>query len=176
MNKIKTITHEILNFFATFFYEMYLAISLAVSSFLAFYTDIKTAFFAFAILTILDTITRINANAKNKGLKFNPFKAYFWAEIQSGELRNMLQKVVMEYGVYLIIAFVIDALIFKNSVLFEIYDRKMTLPVIALHVFSGIELWSIGENIADAGGVNIFKRVVHFLPEKYQKIFIPETK
>jgi hypothetical protein len=176
MNKIKTLTHEIFDFFSKFLYETYLAISLTLSSFLAFYTDIKTAALAFVIFTVLDTITRINANAKNKGLKFNPFKAYFWAEIQSGELRKMLQKVVMEYGIYLIIAFVIDALIFKHTVLFEVYDRKMTLPVIALHVFSGIELWSIGENIADAGGENIFKRIIHFLPEKYQKIFIPEAK
>jgi hypothetical protein len=176
MNKIKTIIHELYSFCSTFIHEVYLTICLAISSFLAFYTDIKSAFFAFVILTILDTVTRINANAKNKGLKFNPFKRYFWAEIQSGELRIMLQKVVMEYGIYLIIAFVIDVLIFKNSVLFEIYNRKMTLPVISLYVFSGIELWSIGENIADAGGVNIFKRIIHFLPEKYQKIFIPETK
>jgi hypothetical protein len=176
MNKIKTLAHEIYDFFSKFFYETYLAISLTLSSFLAFYTDIKTALLAFAIFTILDTITRIDADAKNKGLKFNPFKAYFWAEIKSDEIRNMLRKVFMEYGVYLLIAFVIDALIFKHSVLFEIYDRKMTLPVIALYVFSGIELWSIGENIADAGGVNIFKRIIHFLPEKYQKIFIPESK
>lgn len=154
--------------------EIYIGICLFISSFLAHYTDIKTAFWAFIIITILDTVTRINAEAVNKGLKFNPFKGYFWAEIKSGGLREMCKKIFSEYMIYLIVAFVVDILIFKQSVLIDFLDRKLTLPVIALYLFSAVELWSIGENIEDSGGKNLFKRILHFLPTKFQKIVQPE--
>jgi hypothetical protein len=65
--------------------------------------------------------------------------------------------------------------VFKQEVTFEIHNRQMTLPVIALDLFSAIELWSIGENIEDAGGVNIFKRITQYLPEKFQKVINPDT-
>jgi hypothetical protein len=158
-----------------FMKEMYLAVCIFISSFLAHYTDIKTAFWAFIIITILDTTTRINAEAVKKGLVFNPFKGYFWAEIKSGGLRDMCKKIFSEYFVYLIISFVIDILIFKQNFLIDFMDRKLTLPVIALYVFSAVELWSIGENIEDSGGTNIFKRVIHLLPEKVQKIVQPNN-
>lgn len=151
--------------------EIYLAICLSLSTVLAHYTDLKTAFWAFLIITFLDTLTRINANAVEKGLKFNPFKKYFWLEIQSTGLREMCKKIFSEYFVYLIIAFVVDVLIFKQEFLIDFMGRKLTLPVIALYLFSAVELWSIGENIEDSGGVNIFKKIFHFLPEKWQLIF-----
>jgi hypothetical protein len=168
---LKHILHD-LHYFSK---ELYLGICLAISSFLSHYTDIKIALYAFVIISVLDTITRIHADATKKGLKFNPFKGYFWNEIKSGGVREMLRKVFMEYGIYLIIAFVIDVLVFKQEVTFEIHNRQMTLPVIALDLFSAIELWSIGENIEDAGGVNIFKRITQYLPEKFQKVINPDT-
>jgi len=146
-------------------------VSLAISYVLAYYTDIELALTAFAICTALDSLTRIAANAKKKGLVFNPFLKEFWKEINSQGLRNTMEKVFLQYGVYLIIAFVIDILVFKQLVIFNIYDRPMTLPVIALYLFTAIEIWSIGENIEDAGFDNIFKRILQFLPDKVQQIF-----
>jgi hypothetical protein len=123
----------------------------------------------------LDTITRINANAVAKKLKFNPFKAYFWREIKSDGFREMSNKVFGQYGVYLCISFVLDQYVFTDLII-NIYGEDLTLPVISLYLFSFIELWSIGENIDEAGGINLFKRVIHFLPEKVQKIVLPEDK
>lgn len=155
--------------------ELYIAASVFISSFLAHYTDILTALYAFVIITFLDTATRINANAVGKGLKFNPFKGYFWKEIKSDGMREMCRKIFGEYFYYLIIAFVVDYFIFKKLFLVDFMGRQLTLPVIALYVFSAIEIWSIGENIEDSGGKNLIKRMLHFLPEKFQKIVQPEN-
>lgn len=168
----KIIMHDISHFTK----EIYLTISLFISTALAHYTDIKTALFAFLIITLIDTTTRINADALKKGLKFNPFKKYFWLEIKSTGLRDMCKKIFSEYFMYLIIAFVVDVLIFKQEFLIEFMGRKLTLPVISLYIFSAVEIWSIAENIEDAGGVNLLKRVMHFLPEKWQLLFKPKSE
>ncbi len=55
-------------------------------------------------------------------------------------------------------------------VLFDFFNRQLTLPVLAVYLFSFIEIWSIGENMERAGGINIFKRLMHLIPEKYRKI------
>ena len=157
-------------------FEIYLFFAGIVSYFLSNYDRIEYALGCFAILTMLDTTTKINAVAKAKKLKFNPFKKYFWLEIKSGGFRKMANKIFMEYGVYLIIAFVIDSLVFSKTTTFNIVGSDLKLPVIAVYYFSFIEAWSIGENIEEAGGINWLKRILHFLPEKIQKIVQPKTE
>jgi hypothetical protein len=167
--------HDLFVFLHKFTYEIYIAAAAVISSFMTAYYKIDMAFFCFVLLTSLDTITRVHADAVKKKLVFNPFKAYFWREFKSDKFRAMLNKIFSEYGIYLIIAFILDTLVF-DKLLLNIYGQKLTLPVIALYIFSFIELWSIGENIDDAGGVNIFKRIVHLLPEKVQEIINPKEK
>ena len=161
------------SFLQKFTYEIYLFFATIISSFVTEYYKVDMAFFCFILITCLDTLTRVHADAVSKKIKFNPLKAYFWREFKSGKFRNMLRKIFYEYGVYLIIAFILDTLVFEN-LLISIYGEKLTLPVIALYIFSFIELWSIGENIDEAGGVNIFKRIIKFLPEKIQEIVNPK--
>lgn len=160
----------------SFWKKLYLSAASLMSGALAYYTDLNLALWLFFIATTLDTLTAINAQAVAKGYSFNPFKKYFWAQITSTGLRNWMKKVFWEYGIYLIIAFAINKYVLKNMILFDMFDRRLTLPVLALYLFSFIEIWSIGENLERAGGVNIFKKVLHFLPEKYQKIFKPEIQ
>lgn len=151
--------------------KIWLFIASIVSGLLACYTDLVPALFFFVISTCLDTATSIHAQALGKGLKFNPLKNYFWNQISSAGLRNWMKKVFWEYGVYLIISFVIDQCVLKNIILFNAEGRELTLPVLAIYLFAFIETWSIGENIERAGGVNIFKKILHLIPDKYQKIF-----
>jgi hypothetical protein len=151
--------------------KYYLIIITFISTLLSCHTNLKTALAAFTIITLLDTLTRINAQAKKQGLKFNPFRLYFYRQIQSKGLRDMCEKIFTRYGVWLIISFVIDYYILDRMILVDFNDKGLTLPVIALYLFCGIEVWSIGENIEDAGGVNIIKKILHLLPEKIQKIF-----
>ena len=151
--------------------KLYLMIITFISTVLTYHTSFKTALYAFLIVTVLDTITRIHADATKEGLKFNPFKRYFYGQIKSEGLRNMMSKIFLQYGVYLIIAFTIDYYILDKAVLLNYNDKGLTLPIISLYIFSGIEIWSIGENIEESGGVNLIKRLLHFLPEKIQKIF-----
>ncbi|PQL95208.1 hypothetical protein [Apibacter adventoris] len=154
--------------------KLYLMTTGFISMILSYLTSLKMALLAFAIITILDTITRINAEAKKQKLKFNPLKKYFYRQIKSKGLRLMCDKIFTEYGIYMIIAFVIDYFILDQMVLFNFNNRGLTLTIIALYIFSGIEIWSLGENIEDAGGINIIKKVLCLLPEKYQKIFNSE--
>ena len=165
--------HSVFLFVERFAYDIYIVVATILSSFITAYYKVDLAFFCFILITSLDTVTRVHADAMKKKLRFNPFKAYFWRELKSTGFREMLNKVFYEYGVYLIIAFILDTLVFEK-LLIDIYGVKLTLPVISLYVFSFIELWSIGENIDEAGGINLFKRLLHFLPEKLQKIVSPE--
>jgi hypothetical protein len=155
-------------------HKLYLIFSTFISAALSYHTSLKTALLAFAIITLLDTLTRINAAAKKEGLKFNPFKGYFYRQIKSKGLRDMCDKIFARYGVYLMIAFVVDCWILDRMVLMNFNDKGLTLPIISLYVFCAIEIWSIGENIEDAGGINIIKRILHLLPEKIQKLFYPD--
>lgn len=167
---------KVYNYIHKFTFEIYLFFAGLTSYFLSNYNRIDYAFYCFLIITSLDTVTRINAGAIAKKLKFNPFKAYFWKEIKSSGLRDMYKKVFMEYGVYLIISFVVDQLVFNGTITFNIYGSNLKLPVIALYLFSFVEVWSIGENIEEAGGINLIKKTLHFLPEKIQKIISPKDE
>lgn len=153
------------------FEKLYLFIGTLLSGVLACHTDLLLALCAFAVITTLDTLTAIHASAFQRGVEFAPLKLYFWKQITSAGLRAWTKKVFAEYGVYLIIAFVISEWILKNIPVLEIFERRLTLPVMAVYLFCLIEMWSVGENIEKAGGVNLFKRILHLLPEKIQQLF-----
>ena len=75
----------------------YLMLAYIASLILTYLTDLHTAILAFLLITMIDTITSIDASAKQKGLKFNPFKIYFWKEIKSEGLRQMCDKIFRQY-------------------------------------------------------------------------------
>lgn len=129
----------------------------------------------FAIATTLDTATKIHAVAKNKGLKFNPFKKYFWKQIESQGLKLMGRKIFMDYSLPVIIAFLVDTLIFKNALHFDLLSLKLSIPSAAILFFTCVELWSIFENLEEAGGTNWLKKGMNwfsgFLPEKWQEVY-----
>jgi hypothetical protein len=155
--------------------KFYIWLMTVVSGFLAYYTDLHLALAFFFCATTLDTASAIDVAARAKGLKFNPFKKYFWKEISSTGLRTWCEKVFWQYGRYLFIAFILNEWVLKNMIIFDYFNRKLTLPVVAVYLFGFIELWSIGENIEKSGGINIFKRLLQFLPENVQQIFKPNA-
>jgi len=150
--------------------KVYMFITAVVSSILSYHVELKDSLIIFSIVVVLDSLTRVHANAKKKGLVFNPFAKYFWKEISSKGLRDMCEKVFLEYGIYLLVAFAVDNYILDRMVLFKFNDIHLTLPILALWIFSFIEIWSIAENVEDAGGRNIFKVAYELFPEKLQKI------
>lgn len=155
--------------------KLYASALVSISTFLACYTDLVPALCFFVLMTIIDTVSKIDAHAHNKGLKFNPLKRYFWREIKSGGMRQWCKKVLWDYGRYALIAFALNEWVLKRMIILEVMDRKLELPVVAIYLFGGIEMWSIGENIEEGGGPkNLFKRVTQFLPEKVQQIFTKE--
>ena len=158
----------------TFWQKIYLWTTTFLSGVLAYYTDLHFALYFFLGTTLMDTITAIDVQAKQKGLLFRPWKKYFWMQIKSSGLRNWCEKVFWKYGRWAIMAFMLNEWVLKNMIIFDMFERKLTLPVVAIYLFGFIELWSIGENIEKTGDRNIFKMILHLLPEKYQKIFKSE--
>lgn len=152
-------------------YKLYLKITLLLSTVCGAYFGLRQSFIVLSILIFLDSVTRIHATAVKKGIKFNPFRLQFWLVIKSKGLKLALNKALLQYGIYFIMAFIIDKYILNQLVIVNFNDNGYTLPVVTMWICSGIEVWSIGENIEDAGGVNLPKRLVHFLDEKYQQIF-----
>lgn len=150
--------------------KSYIFLTTTISGILSYHTELQSSLTIFSIVILLDSITRIHADAKKKKLKFNPFQLYFWKEIKSKGLRKMCEKLFLEYGVYLLIAFAVDKYILEQMILFEFNSKHLTLPILALWIFSFIEIWSIAENVEDAGGRNIFKLAHELLPEKMQSI------
>lgn len=159
----------------TFIYNMYLKILAVVSVILSMYFGLEASLKVLGILLVLDSLTRIHATGMKSKTAFNPFKLEFWLVIKSKGLKLALNKAFLQYGIYFTIAFVIDKFILNQLVVVNFNDNGYTLPVVTLWICSGIEVWSIGENIEDAGGINIPKRVIHFFDEKYQKIFKKEN-
>lgn len=152
-------------------YDLYLKSSLLIAGILSLYIGLEASIKVLLITVFFDSLTRIHVDARKKGLKFNLGSKAFWLMIESKGVRRALNKLLMQYGIYFIIAYVIDRYILEQLTIIQFQEKNYTLPVIVLWICSAIEIWSIGENIEDGGGVNIPKKVIHFFDEKYQKIF-----
>lgn len=152
--------------------KLFLAISAFISVFLTLYVNFPTALVYFFIATTLDTITRIDCNARSKKLKFNPFKKYFWFQIKSDLIRVWFHKVFKEYLLYVIIAFAVDILLLKSAYKFYVLSFKLDLPTAVILFFSANETWSLFENREEAGYKNWLKvglkACTHFFPETWK--------
>lgn len=154
-----------------FLYQTYLKFGLLISTFLTLHSNLNLALEVFVIAVTADTFTKIHATAKKKNIKFNPLSKPFWLVIKSKGLKNMFNKVFMQYGIYTLLAFFIDKNLLNQMSIFTFKDQTFTLPVLAIWLFTASEIWSIGENIEEAGGVNYPKRLIHLIDKKYQDIF-----
>lgn len=173
--------------FGEYSYDVYLTIIafLKCSKVYIFFVGFFSWFFStypiehllilFVIATVFDTVTKVHAVAKKKGLKFNPFRKYFWMQIESQGLKLMGRKIFMDYSIPVIVAFCVDTLLFKNTFHFDLMNLKLSIPSAAILFFTGVEIWSIFENIEEAGGTNWLKRAMNmfsgFLPEKWREFF-----
>jgi|GEM_PF-6826862 len=132
--------------------------------------DVKGILILFAFLTVLDTITRMGADAKN----FKIYSYSFWKRMKSAGLKMMGRKIFVEYGIAVLIAFMIDIHLFKSALNFNVSVLKLNIPMCAILFFTGIELWSIFENLEEAGYKNWLKKgtkaISGFIPDKWQKI------
>lgn len=159
--------------------KLYLVLVAGVSWFFSTY-DIKGILLFFLTVTTIDTITRINADARNRGLVFNPTRLIFWLQIKSAGLKLWGRKVFVEYGIPVLLTFCIDTLIFKNTLHFNLLTLKLNLPMCSILFFSGVELWSIFENIEDAGHINWLKKGVKavngFIPPAWKQAIKILTK
>lgn len=159
--------------------KAYLLLTAGAAWFFSTY-DVKGILILFVIATVLDTITRIHADAKAAKLSFNPFQLQFWLRIKSKGLKKMGRKIFVEYGIAVIIAFFVDTLLFKNALHFKLLTLKLNIPIAAIIFFTGIEIWSVFENIEEAGMTNWLKKFLNlfsgFLPSKWKEVYEKLTK
>lgn len=129
----------------------------------------------FALATTLDTITRIHADSVKLGLKFNPFKMYFWLRIHSSGLKAMGRKIFLEYTFPIIMATGFDYWVLKSKFHFDVMSLHLNIPSAGILFFALVETWSIFENLEDAGHVNWTKKIFNVgkkhLPSKLKDIF-----
>lgn len=136
--------------------------------------DVKGILILFTFLTTLDTITRMGADAKIEGQDFKVYSFRFWKRMKSSGLKMMGRKIFVEYGIAVLIAFMVDIHLFKSTLNFNVADFKLNVPMCAILFFTGIELWSVFENLEEAGYKNWLKKgttaISGFIPDKWQKI------
>lgn len=157
-------------------HKIFAGAMIALSVALSGYARLPQTLLAFGLITTLDTITSINAGAYAKGLKFNPFKGYFWREIKSGLMRVWFKKIFKEYMIYVILAFVLDILILEQQIYMDIMKIQINIPIVVIWALCGLELWSIGENIAKTGKPNYIALVWNFMKDYLQDKFKIKSK
>jgi hypothetical protein len=85
-------------------------------------------------------------------------------------------KKAYEYGIGIIVCAIFESMIFKMDPI-NVMDKKFSLTELAIMIASIIEVYSNYENMEAVSGRNIFKKMLGFLPESIQNIFIKkETK
>lgn len=136
--------------------------------------DLRGILILFTILTVLDTITRMGADAIADGEPFRIYSFRFWKRMKSAGLKMMGRKIFVEYGIAVLVAFMVDVHLFKSALNFNVSVLKLNIPMCAILFFTGIELWSVFENLEEAGYKNWLKRgtkaVSGFIPDKWTKI------
>jgi len=136
--------------------------------------DLRGILLTFCLATVLNTLTKINANAQMKGIKFNPLRYTFWREIKAEGLKKMGRKIFLEYSVYIILAFAIDTWVFKNALHFDVMNLKLNIPTFCILFFTGIEIRSVFENMENSGKTNYLKLGIKYfeniIPNEWKKL------
>ena len=144
-------------------------ILLAFSPVIAILVDMKTMLIALMFIITIDMLTGIRKGLHQKGLKFNPFKAIFWKNINSAGLRATWRK-TYEYTIGIIAFAVLDGMVL-GSVTIGLFNKTYSLSQIAVIVACLVEVYSIHENMEAVSGNNLFKKVLKVLPQKVKGIF-----
>lgn len=142
---------------------------LSLSAIISVLISMKVALSGLILIIILDLITGISKNLYNQGKPFNPLKLYFWKSIKSYLLRRTWKK-GYEYGLGIIVVLIFDTMVWGGDSRVMLVNKIFTFSELSVIIASGIEIWSIGENIEEITGSNFIKRFTRILPYKMQKI------
>tara|TARA_R110000765_G_scaffold423157_1_gene531611 strand:+ start:355 stop:753 length:399 start_codon:yes stop_codon:yes gene_type:complete len=125
--------------------------------------------FGLAILITIDLFTAIVRSFRIEKIPFKFFKRKTWLVIKSGLLRLTLRK-SYEYGLLLIVVAIVESYILGVTPV-ALAGKSFTLTELSVIIPSGIEIWSIFENIEGVTNRNILKKFISFLPTKLQNLF-----
>jgi hypothetical protein len=152
------------------------SILLALAPIIAMILTIETFLLALFLLLIIDLITGISKTLHQKKIKANPFNKNFWTAIKSKGFRDTCKK-TYQYLLFVIAFLIIDVLVLKGRLItIPLLGGEATLSEIAISALCFIELWSIGENIEAAGGINLLKKATVLLPKMQVALTNQEKK
>lgn len=119
------------------------------------------------LLIFIDLLTGIRKSLHQKGLKFNPFKTYFWKSIKSYLLRKTWVK-TYEYGIGIITIVILESLILGQTDI-ELAGKIFTISQLSAALPACVEVWSIFENFEAVSGNNILKKVMKYAKDRILK-------
>ncbi len=154
-----------------FFKNMTLSkgIMLILSPLISALFGMHTMIIALGFIIIMDNLTGIRKDLHNKKIKMNPLKMSFWRGIESSGFRNTWRKAT-EYGIGIIVVTVLDVMVLGGTLTLTLGSSVFTLSKFAVVVACLVETYSIFENMEEVSGNNIFKKMIMFFPEKYNKL------
>ena len=132
----------------------------------------NTLILGLVILITIDLLTGIIRSFKEQNVCFNIFKVSTWNVIKSRLLRGTLRK-SYEYGILIIVVAIMEAFVLGVMPI-TLIGKVFTLTELSVVVCSGIETWSIFENIEPITKSNILKKFASFLPKPLQNLFSKE--
>lgn len=134
------------------------------------YVDFIPSLLFFLIATTFDTISRIDVSARQKKIKFRPWKRYFWNQIDPELLRVWFDKVFKQYLAYVLIVFAFDSIVLKSKLSFDVGFLRLDIPTALVIFFAFIEIFSAFRNQEEVGRTNYLKVLFNifssFIPEK----------
>jgi hypothetical protein len=131
--------------------------------------NLNTLLLGLVILITIDLVTGIIKSFKEQKIPFNLLKLKTYKVIKSNLLRQTLKK-FYEYSMLIIVVAIIESFVLGITPI-TLVGKIFTLTELAIIVCSGIETWSIFENLETVTNRNILKRFVLFLPKPLQNIF-----
>tara|TARA_R110000764_G_scaffold20407_2_gene52403 strand:- start:3330 stop:3830 length:501 start_codon:yes stop_codon:yes gene_type:complete len=134
--------------------------------------NMNTLILGLVILITIDLLTGIIRSFKEQNVCFNIFKVSTWNVIKSRLLRGTLRK-SYEYGILIIVVAIMEAFVLGVMPI-TLIGKVFTLTELSVVVCSGIETWSIFENIEPITKSNILKKFASFLPKPLQNLFSKE--
>lgn len=165
-----------------FFKQMTLpkTLSLILTAIISIFMQLNTMFFGLIILILIDLLTGIGKSMKSKKLHFPPiydiFKITFWKQLEalrkattSEGFRKTWDK-TKSYLTVIVLLIILEYTVLQGLVV-ELLNKEYSVVQIGFIVASGIEIWSIDENIEKLWGISLLTKIITILPESIQKIF-----
>ena len=136
---------------------------------IALVTSMKLALFGLLFLVLIDLLTGMIKNLKNRNIPINPLKLCFWEGIESSKLRETWKK-AYQYGIGILVTAALESMIL-GIVNIRLADKTFTITEIIVIIAAIVEVKSIFENIKLTFVLDLVKKLMpKWLGDIFDKI------